>query len=95
MRLWNLNVSKLFKILCWVFSMHGCNSILHTLIAKLLNLHVFKSFILKKKNIKHDCQFHDHIKILLAKFFNLHNDYNSYIIHSTQAIGANLATFKN
>lgn len=52
-----------------------------------------RSFL--KKNIKHDSQFHDHIKILLAKIFNLHNDYNSYIIHSTPAIGANLATFKN
>jgi hypothetical protein len=47
--------------------MHGCNSILHTLIAKLHNLHVFKSLI-KKKNIDHDSQFHDHIKILLANF---------------------------
>jgi hypothetical protein len=47
--------------------MHSCNAILHTLIAKLHNLHVFKSLILQK-NMKHDSQFNDHIKILLANF---------------------------
>jgi hypothetical protein len=67
MRSWNLNALIFLGILCWVFSMHSCNSILHTLIAKLHNLHVFKLLIFKNK-IKHDCQFHDHIKILLANF---------------------------